>query len=125
MFQPVVDKMRLPSLYHFMNQPLECQELALKGCTSPFFLYLSTLDTIEDFISIFGLFLYGSIELDINYSLVISVTEAGKPTENNYKTYQDWWIRSLKPMSGMSGQKNSRVAKPRVGCIFQTDHGWV
>ena len=33
------------------------------------------------------------------------------------KTYQEWWIRSLKPMSGLSGRKNSRVAKPRMGSV--------
>ena len=41
------------------------------------------------------------------------------------KTYQEWWIRSLKPMSGLSGRKNSPVAKPRVGSVGQTDHEWV
>ena len=40
------------------------------------------------------------------------------------KTYQEWWIRSLKPMSGLSERKNSRVAKPRVGSADQTDHEW-
>ena len=44
---------------------------------------------------------------------------------NINKTYQEWWIRSLKPMSGLSGRKNSRVAKPRVGSVGQTDHEWV
>ena len=41
------------------------------------------------------------------------------------KTNQEWWIKSLKPVSGLSEQKNLRVAKPRVGSAGQTDHEWV
>ena len=35
------------------------------------------------------------------------------------KTYHEWWIRSLKPMSSMFGLKNSRVAKPRAGSAIR------
>ena len=48
--------------------------------------------------------------------LVCSVDKRDPAVVSFYnKTYQEWWIISLKPMSGLSGQKNSRVVKPPVG----------
>ena len=41
------------------------------------------------------------------------------------KTYQEWWIRSLKPTRGLSGLQNPLVASPLVSSSVQTDHSWV
>ena len=38
------------------------------------------------------------------------------------KTHREWWIISFKPTSGLSGWKNSRVTKQRVGSADQIDH---
>ena len=41
------------------------------------------------------------------------------------KTYQEWWIRSFKPVSGLSGLQNPLMASPLVSSFIQTDHSWV
>ena len=75
--------------------------------------------------SLISLFFWGEIQVSLPTSSNFYQNSHKMSVGIYNKTYQEWWIRSLKPMSGLSGRKNSRVAKPRVGSVGQTDHEWV